>query len=139
MRKNETIAHIMSNTIESVQEGQKLSDVRRIMTEKNVHHVPIVNGKKLAGIVSFTDMMKLSLVTSGASEHTIDVIIDQQHSIKDVMTDKPITLNESGNIRDAVEILSKGGFHSLPVVNGAGELIGIVTSTDLIRYLADQY
>ena len=139
MRKNETIAHIMSNTIESVQEGQKLSDVRRIMTEKNVHHVPIVSGKKLAGIVSFTDMMKLALVTSGASEHTIDVIIDQQHSIKDVMTDKPITLNESGNIRDAVEILSKGDFHSLPVVNGAGELIGIVTSTDLIRYLSDQY
>jgi CBS domain-containing protein len=139
MRKNESIVHIMSSTVESIQEGQKLSAVRQLMSDKSIHHVPIVNGKKLTGIVSFTDMMKLSLVTNGVSEHTIDAIIDQQLSIKEVMTDNPVVLKETDNVRQAVEILSVGNFHSLPVVNGSGNLIGIVTSTDLIRYLSAQY
>ncbi|PCJ90384.1 MAG: CBS domain-containing protein [Porticoccaceae bacterium] len=139
MRKNETITHIMSREVESIQEGQKLSEVRQLMAEKSIHHVPIVNGKKLSGIVSFTDMMKLTLVTHGASEQTIDAIIDQQFSIKGVMTESPIALKESDNIRHAAKILSKGDFHSLPVVTESNKLVGIVTSTDLIRYLNDQY
>ncbi len=139
MRKNESITHIMSNDVESIQEGQKLSAVRQLMSDKSIHHVPIINSKKLTGIVSFTDMMKLSLVTNGASDNTIDAIIDQQFSIKDVMTSSPTALKESDNIRHAAEILGKGEFHSLPVINNTDELIGIVTSTDLIRYLSDQY
>ena len=139
MRKNETISNIMSSSVEGVQEGQKLSDVRKLMSEKSIHHVPVVNGNKLTGIISFTDMMKLTMVTNGASEQTIDAIIDQQFRIKDVMTSNPISLKQSDNVRQATEILSKGDFHSLPVINNADELIGIVTSTDLIRYLNAQY
>lgn len=71
MRKNETISNIMSSKVEGVQEGQKLSDVRKLMSEKSIHHVPVVSGKKLTGIVSFTDMMKLTMVTNGASEQTV--------------------------------------------------------------------
>ena len=139
MRKNEAITHIMSNNVDSIQEGQNLSEVRRLMTEKAIHHIPIVNGKKLAGIISFTDMMKLSLITNGATEHTIDSIIDQQFSIKDVMTENPKVLKDSDSIRNAAELLVEGNFHSLPVVSNEGDLVGIVTSTDLIRYLNDQY
>lgn len=139
MRKNENITHIMSATVECIQEGQKLSDVRQLMAEKAIHHVPIAAGKKLTGIISFTDMMKLSLVTNGASEHTIDAIIDQQFTIKEVMTSDPVSLKESDSIRNAAQLLSKGDFHSLPVTNDSNELVGIVTTTDLIRYLKDQY
>lgn len=139
MRKNETISNIMSSNVEGVQEGQKLSDVRKLMSDKSIHHVPVINGKKLTGIVSFTDMMKLTMVTNGASEQTIDAIIDQQFGIRDVMTSNPVSLKESDNVRRAAEILSKGDFHSLPVINNTDELIGIVTTTDLIRYLSAQY
>ena len=139
MRKNENITHIMSADVESVQEGQNLSEVRQLIAEKSIHHIPILSGKKLSGIISFTDMMKLSLVTSGASEHTIDAIIDQQFTIKGVMTSNPTCLNESDSIRSAAQVLAKDDFHSLPVTNSHNELIGIVTSTDLIRYLSDQY
>lgn len=139
MRKNETISNIMSSNVEGVQEGQKLSDVRKLMSDKSIHHVPVLNGKKLSGIISFTDMMKLTMITGGAGEQTFDAIIDQQFGIGDVMTSAPISLKESDNVRRASEILSKGEFHSLPVINNSDELIGIVTTTDLIRYLNAQY
>jgi CBS domain-containing protein len=49
-----------------------------------------------------------------------------------------VTLPHDGNVRQAAEILAEGGFHSLPVVSG-GKLVGIVTSTDLIKYLLSQF
>lgn len=139
MRKNDPISHIMAANVESIQDGQPLSDVRRLMSEKGIHHVPIVSGKKLAGLVSFTDMMKLNLVVSGATEHTIDTILDQQFSIASVMSTELTTLGHKDTVRQAAEKLSEGGFHSLPVVDEKTDLVGIVTSTDLIRYLSDQY
>jgi CBS domain-containing membrane protein len=139
MKKNDVITHLISNQVVCIQAGQPLSDVRRMMSELAIHHVPIVDGKKLIGLVSFTDMMTLDLITHGATEQTIDAIIDQQFSIKVVMSSDLITLNDNDNVRSAVEILAEGKFHSLPVIDDEDNLIGIVTSTDLIRYLKDQY
>jgi len=50
----------------------------------------------------------------------------------------PVTMPVTGTVRDAAQLLSSNGFHSVPVVDGKN-LAGIVTSTDLIRYLLDQY
>jgi CBS-domain-containing membrane protein len=139
MRKNDPVSKIMATSVETVQDGQALSQVRHLMSEQGIHHVPVLSGKKLVGLVSFTDMMKLSLVLGGATEHTIDTIIDQQFSIKEVMSTRLKTLSDKDTVREAAEKLSEGGFHSLPVVSENGDLVGIVTSTDLIRYLTDQY
>ncbi len=139
MKKNDSITHLMSSEIKSIQVGQSLSDVHRLMGELAIHHVPIVEGKKLVGLVSYTDILALDLVIYGATEHTIGAIIDQQFLLKDVMTTKLTTLSNKDNIRRAAEILANGEFHSLPVIDEESNLVGIVTSTDLIRYLRDQY
>ena len=139
MKKNDPIANIMSDNVECVQEGLPLSNVRHLMCNQAIHHVPIVRGKKLTGLVSFTDMMKLNFVLNGATDYTVDAIIDQQFSITDVMSRNITTINHNDNIRSAAEILAEGKFHSLPVIDDESNLLGIVTSTDLIRYLNAQY
>ena len=123
----------------TVQQGQKLSDVRHIICESGIHHIPIVDGKTLVGMVSFTDLMKLNIVISGADDRTIDAIIDQQYTIKDIMTTKLTALTNHDTIKQASKILAEGNFHSLPVVNRQNHIVGIVTTTDLIQYLSDQY
>jgi len=55
------------------------------------------------------------------------------------MSTEVVTIKNSGTIRQASELLSKGGFHSLPVVDDEQNIVGMVTSTDLIRYLSAQY
>ena len=49
------------------------------------------------------------------------------------------SINIKDTIRFATETLSSGKFHSLPVVDDENQLMGLVTSTDLIRYLGAQY
>ncbi|MFC1589356.1 HPP family protein [Pseudomonadota bacterium] len=139
MKKNELVSNIMSNNIVSVQQGQSLSEVRHKMIDSNIHHIPVLSGQQLVGMVSFTDMMKLNIVISGADDRSIDAIIDQQFKIKDVMSKELSTLDTKDTIRHAADILAESNFHAIPVTNGSGELQGIVTSSDLIRYLSSQY
>ncbi len=139
MRKNDPVSNLMSKNVESVQQGQALSDVYKLMCNTGVHHVPVLDGKKLTGLISFTDMMKLNMAIDTSNTHTIDVLIDGHSSIKDFMSTKLTTLKHGQTVRDAAKLLSEGNFHSLPVVDDEGNISGILTSTDLIRYLSAQY
>ena len=51
------------------------------------------------------------------------------------MHKRPVVIDISANLRDAAEILYGSGFHALPVVQGDREIVGIVTSSDLIDAL----
>jgi CBS domain-containing protein len=139
MKKHEPISKIMSANVASVQVGQPLSDVRNLMVNANIHHVPIIDGSKLVGLISFTDLMKINFVINGVDERSINAIIDQQFSIREIMSDRLVTIKNTDTIRDGAELLAKGGFHSLAVIDDEGALVGIVTTTDLIRYLNEQY
>ena len=139
MKKNESITKIMSANITTVQLGQPLSDVRKLMCNAHFHHIPVVDGKKLVGLVSFTDLMKINVLISGADERTVDTIIDQQFTIADIMSSNLTFIRQTETVRQAAELLSKGHFHSLPVVDDDENIVGIVTTTDLIHYLSDQY
>jgi len=139
MKRNESITKIMSANVTTVQLGQPLSDIRKLMCNAHFHHIPVVNGKKLIGLVSFTDLMKINLLISGADERTVDTIIDQQFKIADIMSTQLTTIRQTDTIRQAAELLTKGHFHSLPVIDNEENVVGIVTSTDLIHYLSDQY
>ena len=137
MKRNEPVSHIMTPNPFSVQRGQKLSDVRHALSEHNIHHVPVVEGKKLVGMISMTDIVRLSW---GATDgRGLDTLLDHTATLGDVMAKNPVRLRQTHSIREAAELLSGGHFHALPVVGDGDELVGIVTSTDLIRYLLEQY
>jgi CBS domain-containing membrane protein len=139
MRHNEPVSHIMSSQMLTVHAAQKVSEVYQLLTDNPIHHVPVVNGNELLGLISSTDMMKLSLDAYGTPDSDNAEYLDTQFSIEDVMTSDPITVNPDDPIRSAAETLSAGNFHSLPVVNAESQLVGIVTTTDLVKYLLDQY
>jgi CBS domain-containing protein len=138
MKRNEPISNIMTKDVQTVHLGQKLSEVRRMLANGPFHHVPVVSGSKLIGMISATDMLELSLAIYGVDAHAIDAMLDEQHTIESVMSQKLTTISVKENVRAAAEIFGEGQFHSLPVVDD-GKLVGLVTSTDVIRYLLAQY
>jgi CBS domain-containing protein len=139
MRHNEPVSHIMSSEILTVHVRQKVSDVYRLLTENRIHHVPVVDGGKLVGLVSFNDMMKLSLQAYGTPDAANAEYLDSQFSIDQVMSTDLTTIKPDDAIRSAAEKLSTGSFHSLPVIDTNDTIVGIVTTTDLVNYLLNQY
>ena len=139
MKKNEPIDRILTRDVVTVHTGMKVSDVRKIFAKEGFHHVPVVSGKKLTGLISASDILGISVQGVGSDDRSMDAYLDHQFSIEGLMKKDLKTLSMNSTIADAAEILSDGNFHAVPVVNEDGELEGLVTSTDLIRYLRDLF
>ncbi len=137
MRKNEPITSVMSKDLITVHEADPVSKVRQLIEQHHVHHVPVVKGYSLIGIVSWTDIMRISFGEFGNQDgKQLDTILDHTYKMVDVMVSDPIKLQVSGTVREAARILSEGNYHALPIVEG-DKLVGIVTSTDLLKFLAE--
>lgn len=140
MKHQESVKHIMSENLVTVELIAKFSEVKQLMLEHHLHHVPVIEGKKLAGIISIVDMLRVShssVFTPESKEN--DESLDASVSIKDVMTADPLQVTTETTIEEAAKLLNSRPFNSLPIVNDQGELVGLVTSTDLISYLIKQY
>ena len=109
------------------------------MQDNGVHHVPVVSGQKIMGIISAVDVLKGSFSSAFAAEGKADEALDHIVALDDIMTTDVTTINQSDTIRHAAEILATSNYDSLLVVNDDEHLEGIVTSKDLISYLLEQY
>ena len=137
MKKNEPISKVMSSELITVHDGQPVSTLRKIFEENPIHHIPVVSGEAVIGIVTSTDFMRISFGEFGNQDAKgLDAILDHTYKMHDVMVRNPITIPNSATVREAAKMLSSGNFHALPVVDG-DKLVGIVTSTDLLNYLAE--
>jgi len=139
MKRNEPVSKIMTTNPVTVHTKQKPSDVRRAMAENKCHHLPVVSGAKLLGLITASDMLGVSVEGTGADQRSMDAYLDHQFTIETLMAKDLRTLAPNATIREAADALCDGSFHALPVIDDDGELKGIVTSTDLIRHLRDQY
>ncbi|MEL7500435.1 MAG: CBS domain-containing protein [Planctomycetota bacterium] len=138
MKKNESVSKIMSTELTTVHDAQPVSTLRKIFEANTIHHVPVVSGETLIGIVSSNDFMRVSFGEFGNQDGKgLDAILDHTYKMHDLMTQNPTTIPRSATIRDAARVLGTANFHALPVVDGE-KLVGIVSSKDLVQYLADQ-
>lgn len=127
----------MTSNVLSVNTSNKLADVAELFQENNIHHVPVVSGDNVIGIISKTDMERISFV-SEVSEKKVNTAIYDMLSIEQVMTTNVENIQSADPIKDAATIFAQGKFHALPVLNGES-IVGIVTTTDLMKHLLDQY
>ena len=140
MKHNDPVSHLMSRPVITVHHGDPISKVRAIMArEDSVHHIPVVNGDQLVGIITWSDILRISFGDAfQMDERTVDATLDHTMTLEQVMQKNPVTLAETGTVREAAEILAGGRFHCVPIVSG-NKLVGIVTSTDIIKYLLAQF
>lgn len=138
MKKREPISHIMTKTVVTVNQNDDLRKVVEKLKSNSIRHIPVVNGKEVVGIISRTDINRLTFGALFDGQDGVDEAILDMLTIPQVMTCKPKTVSSDAIVRDVAEIFAKEDFHALPVVDH-GELKGIVTTTDVIRYFLEQY
>jgi len=140
MKKNEAIKNIMTKNIVSVNITDLFSVAKQKMESLSVNHIPVLEGTKLKGMLSRIDILKYSYSDSyNTDEREENAALDHTVIIEKIMTQDLTVLSEDDTVRTAVEILTTSSFNSLPIVNAEHELVGFVTSKDLLGYLLEQY
>ena len=131
------ISKIMSSEVFTVNTSQSLNEVEVLLNKNNIRHVPIVSGKEVIGMISKVDLQKISFVNP-IENNQLTTTIYNEFSIEQVMTKNLEVVQKDDTIFEVASILSNSEFHSLPVVDD-DRLVGIVTTTDLIKFLLEQY
>lgn len=137
MRQRVPVSQIMAKAVIVVNPTKKISEINQMFNEYQIRHIPVVEGSKLIGVISKNDVLKIGYGTGDTHPDALNAIYDA-HELRDIMVSNPVTVTADTNIKEVAEILSKQSFHSLPVVED-DEIVGMVTTTDLVKYLLDQY
>ena len=127
----------MTSDVITLNHTDNLETAEQLFREKNIRNIPVVSGKSVIGMLSLTDLLRISFADA-ASEENVDTTVYKMFTLEQVMAKKIVSISSDTTIKEAAEILSKKEFHALPVVDN-GELTGIATTTDMINYLLDQY
>ena len=120
---NEAISTIMTTDLITVGPNDNLNVVRDIFMNKKIHHLPVVEGDKLVGLLTTYDLFKMN-----KSSTEYDSI-----KVSEVMTKRLATLEPQQKIGSAAELFLENLFHAVPIIKD-GKLKGIITSFDVLKY-----
>ena len=113
VKREETI--IIRN-VHTVSPETPISELRNIMKTKNIGGLPVVAGEKLVGIVTKRDL---------------EFAGKEKKIVGDIMVRKVIYAHDNVSMDDALEILFKNRIEKLPLIDGAGRVVGLITAKDI--------
>jgi CBS domain-containing protein len=122
--KSGTIGSIMSSFV-TVDASQSIYDAIGVMIKKNTGCVVVVSGGGLIGIFTERDVLTRVAVKNIDSSKSL---------VKEIMTADPISMAHSAPIADVLAEMDKRGFRNMPIRNDSGELVGIVSMADILKY-----
>ena len=137
MKHKPQLSDVMTPNPETVHIGQPLSDAYTLLQSRPFHHVPVVDGDKPVGLISSTDILKLVYDVESNDDRMLRTMLDHQFTLEDAMSTDLLTVRNAESLRKVANHMSTGDVHSVIVVDDDGKLEGIVTSSDLIRQLAE--
>lgn len=138
MRQRVPVSQIMSKELVTLTPDQSLYEAERLFKKHRIRHIPVVEGDKLIGIVSYSDLLRISFADMTDGEEEVTSVVYDMYTIPQIMAKTPLTVTADTSIKEVAEIIAAQSFHSIPVVDN-GKLVGLVTTTDLIKYLLEQY
>lgn len=139
MKKRMPVSTIMTKDLITVNHSDDLITAEKLFNNHTIRHIPVVNGKEIIGMLSYTDLLRISYADAIYDDETeVDTMVYNMFTIEQVMAKNLVIVSPQTTIKEVAEILSEREFHALPIVK-EDELVGIVTTTDLINYLLEQY
>lgn len=119
-----TVREVMTSNPKTVTQTDTIVAAARIMRDQNAGVVPVVDGKKVVGLVTDRDIVVRS-VSDGKDPNKVRV--------SEVMSKNIHTVKEGTAVSQALDLMSKSDIRRLPVVNQNDELVGIVSIGDLAK------
>lgn len=138
MKNRQPVKDIMSTELKTVHRKQNMAEVQALMDEFHIRHLPVVEGEKVIGMVSRTDLMHVRYGAMKGREKDQRALL-ATIPVEEIMTETPQTIPVGSSIRDAGHLLFEKNFSALPVTNDDDKLVGIVTTKDMLGYFLEQY
>lgn len=142
MKQNVPVAEIMTKELITLTLSSSLYDAEKLFKKRKIRHIPIVEEDKLIGVLSYSDLLKISYADVLDDEDDfmdVSSVVYDMYSIRQVMAKVVVSALPTATVKEVTEILSKQSFHSIPIVDEDNMLRGIVTTTDLLKYFLKQY
>lgn len=122
MAQQRKIRDVMTASPECVSDGDSIRDVARIMKDRDTGVVPVVNGKKVIGLITDRD-----IVIRGIAEgKNLDGV-----RVSELMTKSVRSVRDDANVDEVLNLMSSAEIRRVPVVNASDELVGIVSIGDI--------
>lgn len=118
------VSEIMCADVQAIERSTTLAEAQALLGKLSCHHLPVEAPEGLVGIVSARDLER-----AHGQNRKDDYRIDE------LMSEQPATVRAEDSIKAAVDRMLQFSISALPVVDENKELVGIVTTSDLLRYL----
>ena len=134
MRPDEPVSRIMTEAVVVIEADRRVSEVLDCFFQYPIHHLPVVHDGRLAGMLSSADVMKLECFLPKSAPDRANYL-DERLTIEQLMRTPVVSLRASASLGDAAEQLIDAGVHAAPIVDEDDQVVGIVTTTDIMRSL----
>ncbi|WP_422080816.1 CBS domain-containing protein [Ulvibacterium sp.] len=139
MKKQTPVSVIMTKNVITLNNADNLETAERLFKKHRIRHIPVVSGEEIIGMLSYTDLLRISFADAvDDDDEYVETMVYNMFTIGQVMAKTLISVPSTATVQEVAEILSDREFHAIPVVDD-GKLVGIVTTTDLINFLLEQF
>ncbi len=134
-----SLANVMSTKLVTLDLGDDLSKAATVFDNNDIHHILIVNGKELTGIITDRDVHKHLSPNIGTNKETPRDTTLLQKKIHLIMSRNLVTATVDTTLNEAVLLFYDNHISCLPIVDEHFQVMGIITWRDIIKVLALQY
>lgn len=132
--KEGVVREIMMGSPVTLKPDETLDLANDVISLGRIRHIPIMEDGRLVGVLSERDMMGAATTTIFGLKRKSKSALLKSVLIKDVMKKKVVTVKPDTPIKDAAHLMKEKKIGCVPVVN-EGSLVGLVTTTDILRYV----
>lgn len=125
----------MSKDVITVDIDDSMKDAIKLMEDYNIRRLPVLKKDRLKGIVSYLDINRESASQANALAVSELNYLIEKIKVKDIMSTNPKTISPHDTVEEAAVVMLEQKIGSLPVVDSDGELMGIITESDIFKVL----
>lgn len=133
MPQHMKVCDLMSSDLVTLTEEETLAHAKRCMASGRIRHLPVVRDGKLVGLVTHRDLLAASFSIFAEVDGAEQRRIFSRISVRELMHRSVRTVGPEVPVAEAARILLENKYGCLPVIDGEGTLLGLITEADFLR------
>ncbi len=132
--KENVVREIMMGSPVTLKPEDTLNLANDVISLGRIRHIPVVEDGRLVGLLSERDLMGAAATTIFGLKQRSKSALLKSVLIKDVMKKKVVTVKPNTSVKETARLMKKKKIGCVPVLD-EGNLVGLVTTTDILRYV----